>query len=132
MRVQQPPELWAVAVEDDGALIRVLGEQIVVGLLRGNELGELILNASNIAVEEDAASEALPEGEYVGLTVLGGGEWPEEIVWVPGYTIEAPDFVNLGIALRQSEAVFAYSRVLDDGGSITVVYPRFPPLRVAR
>jgi len=127
MRVQRPPELWSVAVEDDGALIRVLGEQIVIGLLRGNELGDLILNASNIEVGADGASEALPQGEYVALTVLGGGEWPPEVVWVPGYSIEAADFVNLGISLRQSEAVFAYSRVLTDGGSISVVYPRLAP-----
>ena len=126
MRVQHPPELWDVAVVDDGALISVLGEQIVIGLLRGNELGELILNASNIAVDADAASEALPEGEYVALTVLGAGEWAPEIVWVPGATVEAPDYANLGIALRQSEAVFAYSRDLSDGGSISVVYPRLP------
>ena len=124
MRVQRPPELWHVAVEDDGALIRVLGEQIVIGLLCGNELGELILNASNLEVGPEGASEALPEGQYVCLSVLGSGEWPEEIVWVPGHTVEDGDFVNLGIALRQSEAVFAYSRVLSDGGSTTVVYPR--------
>lgn len=124
MRVQRPPELWDVAVEDDGALIRVLGEQIVIGLLQGNDLGDLILNASNIEVDEESASEALPSGEYVGLTVLGAGDWPSEVVWVPGYTIEDRDFVNLGIALRGSEAVFAYSRVLSDGGSVTVVYPR--------
>lgn len=124
MRVERPPELWGVDVVDDAALIRVLGEQIVIGLLHGNELGDLTLNASNMAIEASASSATLPEGEYVALTVLGHGEWSPEIVWPREAEMDVGDYANLVGALERSEAAFAYSRTLRTGGSITVAYRR--------
>ena len=45
MRVERPPELWRVDVDDE-PFIRMLGEMIVVGLLHHDALGELTLDAS--------------------------------------------------------------------------------------
>ncbi|MGH2806209.1 MAG: hypothetical protein ACRDKT_02940 [Actinomycetota bacterium] len=124
MRVERPPELWEVDVNDDGALIRVLGESIVAGLVRGNELAELTLNASNVTVPEDAAGDDLPPGDFVGLTIGGAGRW-SDMTWARGHAPGDPGpYRDLIVELEKSEASHAYMRDLGTGGSVSVFYRR--------
>ena len=124
MRVERPPELWEVAVENDGALIRVLGESIVAGLVRGNELGALILNASNVSISPDASGPRLPAGDFVALTVRGAGMW-SDMNWARGAGAdEAGPYGDLIRELETSEASHAYARDLGNEGSISVFYLR--------
>jgi hypothetical protein len=126
MRVERPPELWEVDVQEDGPLIRVLGECIVAGLVRGNELGELTLNASNVTIPEDSAGPALPAGDFVGLTVRGAGHWTD-MKW--GRDVGTEDwsaYPDLITELQKSEASHAYARDLGLEGSVSVFYRRAP------
>jgi hypothetical protein len=49
MRLERPPLLWSLSADDE-AFFRLLGETISHGLTRGNEVGDLTLNASNTVV----------------------------------------------------------------------------------
>jgi hypothetical protein len=54
---------------------------IALGLGRGNELGDLTLNVSNVVVEpdeDDEEAEWIPGGEYVAITVRGAGAWNDD------------------------------------------------------
>jgi hypothetical protein len=53
----------------------MLGEMIVIGLGRGNELADLVLAVSNVTVGEDDDDEGswLEGGDYVAVTVKGPG-----------------------------------------------------------
>ena len=81
MRVERPPELWQVDVEDE-PFIRMLGEMIVVGLLHHDVLADLTLNASNVTVGDDGPDGVAP-GDYVAMTVRGPGAWERDITWTP-------------------------------------------------
>ena len=124
MRVERPPELWEVAVDDDAALIRVLGESIAAGLGRGSELGDLVLNASNVTVPDDPDESWMPMGDFVALTVKGEGRW-SDMTWARGGrsdgTSAYPDLIR---ELEASEASHAYARDLGSEGSISVFYRR--------
>ena len=76
MRVERPPELWQVDVDDE-PFIRMLGEMIVVGLLHHDVLAELTLNASNVTVGEEGPDGVAP-GDYVAVTVRGPGAWERD------------------------------------------------------
>ena len=65
MRVERPPELWQVDVEDE-PFIRMLGEMIVVGLLHHDVLADLTLNAADVTVGDDAPDGVAP-GDYVAF-----------------------------------------------------------------
>jgi hypothetical protein len=124
MRVERPPELWEVDVTDDGALIRVLGESIVAGLIRGNDLSELGLNASNVSVPSDSAGPSLPAGDFVALSVIGAGHWVN-MTWARGAGADdVGPYGDLIRELEKSEASHAYARDLGGAGSISVFYPR--------
>ena len=73
MRVERPPSLWEVDVDDE-PFIRMLGEMIVVGLLHHNVLAELTLNASNVTVGDDGP-DGVGSGDYVAISIKGPGEW---------------------------------------------------------
>ena len=73
MRVERPPELWQVDVDDE-PFIRMLGEMIVVGLLHHEVLAEVTLNASNVTFGDDGPEGVAP-GDYVAVTVTGPGVW---------------------------------------------------------
>jgi hypothetical protein len=124
MRVERPPELWRADVEDM-RLAPALGEMIAFGLSRGNPLGELTLGAANVVVETDGF-DAVAAGEYAALSVSGEGDWRPEWKWRPGAPLPGGAYADLGHALEQSGAVFAYARRLGDGGSITIFLPRAP------
>lgn len=122
MRVQSPPAIWEADAEDM-RFVPLLGEMIVVGLTRGNKLEDLTLLASNVVVETDAASD-VPPGEYVAISVKGRGNWAPEWRWRPGDPFPGGPYANFD-RLATSGVAFAYGRVEDDGGSITVFLPRF-------
>jgi hypothetical protein len=122
MRVERPPALWEVDVEDE-PFIRMLGEMIVVGLLHHDVLAELTLNVSNVTVQDDAP-DGVVAGEYVAITIEGPGDWEPDVSWTPASTepFWSPD---LDAALRAASAAFAYRRRMGlDEGSITVFIPR--------
>lgn len=81
MRVERPPELWQVDVEDE-PFIRMLGEMIVVGLPHHDVLADLTLNASNVTVGDDGPDGVAP-GDYVTMTVRGPGAWEVDRSWTP-------------------------------------------------
>jgi hypothetical protein len=128
MQVERPPLLWEVDADDEDFL-RVLGEMIALGLRFGNELSDLVLNVSNVTVEPDPMHPERPPapGDYVAVTVRGGGDWGEEVVWSP----QAPDKLHLPGCVerpaRSAGAAFGYSRRVDDGASVTVFFRRFQP-----
>ena len=122
MRVERPPSLWEVDVDDE-PFIRMLGEMIVVGLLHHDVLAELTLNVSNVTVGDDGP-DGVGSGDYVAISVLGPGEWEPDASWTPASTepFWSPD---LDAAVRAASASFAYRRRLgEDEGSITVFIPR--------
>ena len=122
MRVERPPSLWEVNVDDE-PFIRMLGEMIVVGILHHDVLAELTLNASNVTVGDDAP-DGVGSGDYVAISIKGPGEWEEDARWTPASTepFWSPD---LDAAVRAASASFAYrQRLGDDEGSITVFVPR--------
>lgn len=122
MHVERPPDLWEVDVEDE-PFIRMLGELIVVGLLHHDQLAELTLNVSNVTIGNDGPSGVGP-GDYLAITIRGGGDWGSEVTWTPSST-EPLWSVDLDTAARFASAAFAYLRRLGpDEGSITVFVPR--------
>lgn len=122
MRVERPPELWQVDVDDE-PFIRMLGEMIVVGLLHHDVLAELTLNASNVAVGDDGPDGVAP-GEYVGITVRGPGAWERDEAWSPS-SAEPLWSAGLDAAARAASVAYAYLRRPNpDEGSITFLIPR--------
>ena len=122
MRVERPPSLWEVDVDDE-PFIRMLGEMIVVGLLHHDVLAELTLNVSNVTVGDDGP-DGVGSGDYVAISITGPGGWEQDASWTPASTepFWSPD---LDAAVRGASASFAYRRRLGvDEGSITVFIPR--------
>jgi len=126
MRVESPPLLWEADTEDE-AFLRMLGEMIVIGLGRGNELGDLVLKASNVTVEPDDEDPSLDEGDYVAVTVRGAGDWEADDMWRAGQGPTRGLLVNVGPAADTAGAVYAYTRNLGGEGSVTVLLRRLDP-----
>ena len=126
MRVEQPPLLWEVDTEDE-PFLHMLGEMIVIGLGRGNELGDLVLNVSNVTVEPDDEDPWLDEGDYVAVTVRGAGDWEADDLWRAGQGPTRGLLVNVGPAADTAGAVYAYTRNLGGEGSVTALLPRLDP-----
>ena len=120
MRVERPPEVWHADVEDV-RLVPFIGEMIAFGLSRGSPLAELTLNAANVVVEDD---DLVPAGEYVALSIQGKGDWRPEWTWRPSSNLPGGAYSDLGRALAESGGVFAYSRQIGDGGSVTIFVRR--------
>jgi hypothetical protein len=122
MRVERPPSLWEVEVDDE-PFIRMLGEMIVVGLLHHDVLAELTLNVSHVTVGDDGP-DGVDAGDYVAISIRGPVEWEEDASWRPEST-EPFWSHDLDAAVRAASASFAYRRRLgDDEGSITVFIHR--------
>jgi hypothetical protein len=122
MRVERPPTLWEVDVDDE-PFVRMLGELIVVGLLHHDVLAELTLNVSNVVVAADGPDGVAP-GDYVAVTVRGPGIWERDVSWTPVST-EPLWTADLDRAVRNASGSFAYLRRLGPTeGSITVFIPR--------
>jgi hypothetical protein len=122
MAIERPPLLWE-ADTVDVRLVPLLGEMIVVGLRRGNELTQLTLNASNVTVGEDGPPGVAP-GDYVALTVKGSGDWRPEWVWPPGTDAGDKVYGYVQGRLANSGAVNAYARAFKEWGSLTVFFRR--------
>ncbi len=124
MQVERPPELWAADTQDE-PFLRMLGEMIVIGLGRGNDLAELVLNVSNVTVEADDELDHgwVEPGDYVAVTVRGSGTWDDD-VWRAGQGPTTGLLVNVGPAADEAGAVYAYTRNLDAEGSVTTLIPR--------
>ena len=126
MRVERPPVLWEADTDDERFLF-MLGEMIVVGLGRGNELADLTLAVSNIVVEEeDDPHETLwlEPGEYVSVTVKGPGVWADD-VWHPGEGPTRGLLTNVAPRADDAGAVHAYARDLGvEGGAVTAFLRR--------
>ena len=128
MRTEAPPELWEADTRDE-PFLKMLGEMIVIGLGRGNDLAELVLNVSNVTVEtdEDPEETAWAEpGDYVAVTVRGAGSW-EEDVWRAGQGPTRGLLVHAGPAADEAGAVVAYTRDLGGEGAVTALVPRLVP-----
>ena len=125
LRVERPPDLWQVDVDDD-VFIRMLGELIAVGLLHHDVLADLTLNASNVTVADDGPR-GVATGDHVAITIRGPGRWERDVTWTPVST-EPLWSRGTDAAVRSASASLAYLRRLgDDEGSITVFIPRAPP-----
>ncbi len=123
LRVERPPELWEANTELE-AFLHLLGEMIVIGLNRGNELGDLTLNASNVTVEPDPDGESrVPDGDFVAISVRGAGEWADDAWWA-GQGPTTGLLCNVGPAADAAGAVYGYTRDLGREGSVTVFLPR--------
>ena len=122
MKVEYPPQMWDADTEDEDFL-RVLGEMIAIGLGRGNEPADLMINVSNVTAEADEEGGWIPPGDYVAVSVRGAGTWDED-VWRAGQASAAGLLSNVGPAADTAGAVFAYTRNLGSGGSVTALFPR--------
>jgi len=122
IKVERPPTLLEADTETE-PFLALLGELISLGLGRGNELTGLTLNVANVVVEPDDEGGSIPEGEFVAITVRGGGSWDDE-VWRAGRRPDAGLFEGVGPAAERAGAVYAYARDLGDEGSVTVFLPR--------
>lgn len=125
MKVEHPPQMWEADTRDEDFL-RVLGEMIALGLGRGNELGELTLSVANVTAEPDEEGEWIPAGDYVAVTVRGGGTWDDDL-WRAGQGPTNGLLRNVGPAADTAGAVFAYTRNLPPEGSVTTLFPRLDP-----
>jgi hypothetical protein len=128
MRTEAPPAIWEADTQDE-PFLKMLGEMIVIGLGRGNDLAELVLNVSNVTIEPDEDPEdrvwAEP-GDYVAITVRGAGAW-EDDVWRAGQGPTKGLLVHVGPAADDAGAVVAYTRNLRGEGSVTALVPRLAP-----
>ena len=105
----------------------MLGEMIALGLGRGTELADLTLNVSNVTVDpdEDEEGEAIPEGDYVAVTVRGAGVWEDDL-WRAGQGATTGLLGNVVAAADAAGAVYAYTRNLGSEGSVSALIPRLP------
>ena len=127
MKVERPPLMWSPDTEDEPFLL-MLGEMIALGLGRGTELADLTLNISNVTVYTDAEEdegEAIPEGDYVAVTVRGAGVWEDDL-WRARQEATPGLLGNVGPAAEAAGAVYAYTRNLGSEGSVTALLPRLP------
>jgi hypothetical protein len=122
VKVERPPTLWEADTEIE-PFIALLGQLIALGLGRGNELAELSLNVANVVVEPDDEEGSIPQGEFVAITVRGGGSWDDE-TWRPGSEPATETLREVGPAAEAAGVVYGYSRNLGGEGSVTVFLPR--------
>jgi hypothetical protein len=105
-------------------VIRLLGEMIAAALSRGTPLTEVALNVSNVTVEVDDSEAELtqqpPVGDFVALTIAGGGDWRPELRWWPDHALPSPLVSeDLDLAARAAGVRFGYTRAVGGEGSVT-------------
>jgi hypothetical protein len=127
MKVEHPPLVWETDTRDEDFL-PVLGEMIAVGLGRGNELEDLTLSVANVTAEPDEEGGWIPPGDYVAVSVRGGGAW-EDDTWSAGQGPSTGLLASVGPAADAAGAVYAYARNLGSEGSVTTLFPRLAPPR---
>jgi len=118
--VERPPRLWNASYDE--AALHVLVDALVDA--SGQQAAELTIGLSNVVIDQSAADERMPEGEYVALTVSSDSAWARDDRW-PG-SDQRPNgfFAPLQGALISAGARTAYSRLIGDGSSVTVLFPR--------
>jgi len=127
MRTGRPSDTWDPDV-DDQTFFALLGEMIVVGMRRGNDLGELTLSITNVTVMPGADG-PIPPGDHVAITISGHGDWTPEQTW-SRETAGAAPFVTpeLEDALVASDAIYGYTRQgSPESGGITAMFPAAAP-----
>lgn len=125
MQVERPPQMWEADTRDE-AFLRVLGEMIAIGLGRGNELEQLTLSVANVTAERDEEVGWIPPGDYVAVSVRGGGVWDDD-TWRAGQGPTDGLLRDVGPAADTAGAVYAYARNLGSEGSVTTMFPRLVP-----
>lgn len=128
-KVEHPPLMWEADTRDE-AFLRVLGEMIAIGLGRGNELEELTLSVANVTAEPDEEGALIPPGDYVAVSVRGGGAWDDD-TWSAGQDPTTGLLASVGPAADAAGAVYAYARNMgtEGEGSVTTLFPRLDPPR---
>jgi len=69
--------------------------------------------------------EAIPDGDYVAVTVRGAGVWEDDL-WRASQGATPGLLGNVGPAAEAAGAVYAYTRNLGSEGSVTALLPRLP------
>jgi hypothetical protein len=77
-------------------------------------------------VDENAADDCFPEGDYVALTVRGPGAWETEMRWWAGADSTRGVFARFDTALREAGTVCAYTRNVGTERSVTFFLRRLP------
>jgi hypothetical protein len=106
LKVERPPVLWEAETEVE-PFLALLDQMIALGLGRGNELGDLTLNVSNVVVEPDQDDEEMgwiPGGEFVAITVRGAGAWNDD-TWREGQGPATGLLRDVGTAAEAAGAV---------------------------
>jgi hypothetical protein len=96
----------------------MLGEMIVAALVRGTDLGDVVLRVNHVTAVEDDGT--LRVGDDIALGIVGGGEWEPEVSWRPDDPA-APVLVagDLDAAARAAGVRWAYTRAFAaDGWSL--------------
>ncbi|HVF08006.1 MAG TPA: hypothetical protein VNC60_05460 [Actinomycetota bacterium] len=123
LRTEAPPDPWQPNADDE-AFFGLLGEMIVMGLAKGNELGDLTLSFANVTIDEPAA-DPMPAGDHVSVTIRGPGDWAPEHIWdarQPEATLPLVT-ADLRAAARRAGASFGYVRqTANREGGITVLF----------
>ena len=122
MHVEHPPQMWEADTQDE-TFLRVHGEMIAIGLGRGNELERLTLSVANVTAEPDDEGGWIPAGDYVAVSVRGGGAWAED-TWSAGHGRTNGLLRDVGPAADAAGAVYADARDLGSTGSVTTLFPR--------
>jgi hypothetical protein len=127
LRVERPPTLWHADVNEE-LIIRMLGEMIAAALVRGAQLGDVVLRINNVSVEDDGdGCEPIP-GDYVSVTIIGMGEWRPETVWRQDASQDRTLLnSDLDAPARRAGARYGYVRQDGESGSVTVFVPRLRP-----
>jgi len=125
LKVERPPELWAVDTEDV-RFLPLLGEMIAAALSRGASLEHLTLNASNVVVQPSDDGEPMvpPPGEYVAITVRGPIDFGPDDTWHPTAPQRPGLLFDLQDRLENARARYAYIRRIPPDGSFTVFCSR--------
>jgi hypothetical protein len=126
MRTGRPSDTWDPDV-DDQTFFALLGEMIVVGMHRGNDLGELTLSITNVTVMPGAEG-PIPAGDHVAITISGRGDWTPEQTWSREAGASEP-FVttDLDAAIVASDAIYGYTKASAGTGGITAMFPAATP-----
>ena len=80
-------------------------------------------------VEPDDEDGSIPQGEFVAITVRGGGSWDDD-TWRPRSEPATGTLREVGSAAGAAGGgLDGYARDLGDEGSVTVFLPRLPEPR---
>jgi hypothetical protein len=119
LRTEWPAGLWAADCDDE-LLIRLTGELLSAALVRGTQLEDIGLAASNVVVGEGTVP---APGDYVALSVDGAGDWGPEVLWDPAAR-EVLLNADVDAAARAVGVRWAYTRAGSDRGSVTLFLSR--------